>query len=349
MAKKTDAKRAAKKHAKEKKRQKKVAEKRANAPVRQADPLAHWKPALHGIEGLARMLQTDSHDASVLAEHMAKGGRKDAKEAWIPSRVAAFSTDALLAELAARGVVTDEAGFVAAAAGYESARKLAADVWGPLLSDGATVHDRDLVGQAAAVLWERWLPGRVTDETLRDRVRDLHDSRDDGDYVLEGLDKLLDETSYERLAQAWDETRFGEVVYELMQQSGYEMEDPAAAEPRVRRIRDRLPPHGLAWEGATLCLARLWDHDKRSEEAVTLLLDAADAAPPGFGYLVEAADILAYMDPLHALVDRAEATLRRAAGVAVEPGERDLLTQFADDLGAVRREAQEAAETEPEP
>lgn len=353
MAKTNDAKRAAKKHAKEKKRQKKVAEKRAIAPVQPRDPLAGWKPAVHGVEGLALLLRTDSHDASVLAEHMAKGGRKDAKQAWIPSRVAAFSTEALLGELAARGVVTDEATFVAVAEGYESARKLAADVWSPLLSEGSTVHDRDLVGQAAEVLWERWLPGRVTDEALRDRVRDMLDSREEGDYVLEELDKLLAETPYERIAQAWDASRFGEVVHELTQQSGYQMDDAAAAEERVRRIRDRLPAHGLAWEGATLCLARLWDYDKRSEDAVTLLLDAADAAPPGFAYLAEAVDILAYMDPLLPVVDRAEAALRRAADATEEPGRRKLTLDFVDELVAAREEARretaEAAATEPEP
>ncbi|MFN7147592.1 MAG: hypothetical protein ACK4YP_27740, partial [Myxococcota bacterium] len=331
MAKKNDAKRAAKKHAKEKKRQKKVAEKRATMAVRQADPLAHWKPALHGVEGLARMLQTDSHDASVLADHMAKSGRKDAKEAWIPSRVAAFSTEALVAELATRGVVTEEATFVAAAEGYQSARQLAAEVWGPLLAETATVHDRDLVGQAAEVLWERWIPGRVTDETLRDRLRDVHDLEDDGDATLEAVEALFGDASYARLARAWDEARLDADLYGFFAQSGYALKDPEAAEARVARVLPHLPPGGHAWEGATLCLARLADHGKRAEEAAAMLMDAAEAHPQRrVPLLAEAADILAYMEPGHPLTARALALLGAAAD-ALDGDDRELMIALREE------------------
>jgi hypothetical protein len=259
MAKKNDAKRAAKKHAKEKKRAKKIEKRREFGDAR-ADVLARWKPRTQGIEGLARLLKTGSHDASVLAETLATNhGRTDAALAWLPSRVRALSTESLLAELAKRGVVTNEAAFLALTAGHTSARRLAADHWGPLLSADADVHDRDLVGEAAEVLWERWAPALPTDEQLLDATRDTEDALDnEDDDALEQLEALFERAlghgGVPRLEAVGAEV--GDLARGYARTLVYVSErDPERGLALLESLRATAPVGGRSWNGLSASIA----------------------------------------------------------------------------------------------
>jgi hypothetical protein len=298
MAKKDAAKRAAKKHEKEKKRKKKL-EARPPRVVTQ-DPVDGWKPAIEGIEGLAHRLEVGSHDAAHLADLVATHGRrKDAGATWLPSKVRALSDAQILAELAARGVVTDESTFVTAAEAREGARDLAIELWKPMMTSNASVHDRDFVGESAVVLWERWAPHHLADEVLHDLLRSAFDHLEDGsnDVALEILcnawELARDNGGLERLARA--DTRGEGFLEELLGA----VDDLGEAEPKVHEralvalheIRESLPPGHEAFVHTVVNEARTLETLGRAKEGIELLLGAAPAWPGDPDVLGEAAEM----------------------------------------------------------
>ncbi|MDP2306113.1 MAG: hypothetical protein Q8P18_08795, partial [Pseudomonadota bacterium] len=262
MAKKSTAQRASKKHEKEKKRKKKLDARPPRAVKR--DPVDDWKPGIEGIEGLAHRLEVGSHDAAHLAELVATHGKRaDAKNTWLPGRVRALTTEQIVAELAARGVVTDEATFVALAEAGEGARDLAIETWKPMMSDTASPHDRDFVGEAAVALWERWAPHIVADEVLHDLLRAAFDQLEDG----------LREEGLETLCNVWELARDVGGLARLERADGrgehYAQElvtllDESADLPHpllergvvvVREVRDQLPAGHEGFVAAALAEA----------------------------------------------------------------------------------------------
>ena len=283
MSKKNGAQRAAKKHAKEKKRQKKLAERHAG-PL---DPLDRWRPEAHGIEGLARLLKTDSHHAAMLADLLAGEGKAGAAATWHPARVRALGTEGIVAGLAARGVATDAARFATLAAAYESSRLLAAERWGPLLAPDATVHDRDFVGQAAEVLWAEWAPERLSDEALADLAALVYEEEPGGvsvENLLHVWHRIRDVgglARYERAVGAAD--AFVESSLDAL-----EFYDDADVAPRfdtdavatmLVELRAATPPGTPIWTGLTLRYARLLVDAGRPHDAIEDLLGCAAAHP----------------------------------------------------------------------
>lgn len=172
MAKKTPAQRAKKKHQKEVKRSKKLATRPPKGPIVHTppNPLLGWDPATEGVLGLAKRYGISLHAAAQLAERQAgKNAYAGADGLWLPTRVAALSTEELLTELGARGVHIHEASFVELTTRYAGGRAIAAE-W--LTDLAGTVHDHDFVGQAAEELWVRWAGGVVSDEMLMDLLED---------------------------------------------------------------------------------------------------------------------------------------------------------------------------------
>lgn len=187
MAKKTAAQRAAKKHAKEVKRKKRLAARPAPTT-----PESRWKPEVEGIAGLARRMDVDRHVAATLAEQLyASGERPDAAAAWLPSRVDALSTDALLERLQALGIDADAESFAALALEHASTIRLFESAWSPHLPIDATVHDADLAAEAVEALWGRWLPDVLPEEWVRDTLFDATDAINEREFD-ECLALLLD-------------------------------------------------------------------------------------------------------------------------------------------------------------
>jgi hypothetical protein len=192
MAKKNNsaAQRNKKKHAKEVKRKGKPSTRpgRLPAPAPLAKSRFGWLPAKEGIEGLAARVGIHYYEAAYgAAEHA--GATPDLLPSVVmtPARIVALGTPALLARLAALGVVTDQDAFLAAIGSEVSAVKLANDAWIPLLADGATVHDRDLVRLAACELWKRFRPEIPSTEGLLDLFHQGFDlaRKDDDSGALE--------------------------------------------------------------------------------------------------------------------------------------------------------------------
>lgn len=160
------AKRGRKKHEKAKKRAASLAERRAAAAAPPRSPMEAWRPAREGLEGLARRMDLPIHTAVRYAEALAAQGHEGAGSCWLPSRVGALSTDALLDALSAHGVETNPSAFAALAVEHASAWTLAARAWRPSLDPVYGPRDRDLLGVAAMILWERWLPDRLSGEQI---------------------------------------------------------------------------------------------------------------------------------------------------------------------------------------
>lgn len=345
MAKKNDAKRAAKKHAKEKKRQKKLAA-RPTAPY---DPIDRWNAAATGIEGLARLLKTDSHHAAIVADLLALQNQKGAAATWHPARVRALPEEVLLAELAKRGVVTDEASFAALATRYDSARVLAAENWGPAMAPDATPHDRDLVGEAAEVLWSRWGGDKLSDEQLADRVGLLLTAWEDGD-----ADATIDD-----LFAAWESVRErgglaridraagsgeGFVATVLDAIEAYDEDDagelPPLDRPRALRVVDELraelPVGTQTWVGTALTHARLLVDEMRPLDAIEGLLARAAEQPSNPALPMEAVELYGAiaddLPDLHARIAAAVAATRDAG----PPKFRDLSASLLAYLEQVR-------------
>ncbi len=162
--------RSKKKHAKEVKRKNKlfVPPARRPAPL-PAESRFGWRPAEEGIEGLAARVGIHYYEAAYgAAEHAGATLTLLPSMVMTPARIAALGTPALLARLAALGVVTDQDTFVSAAGAGVSAVKLANDTWLPLLADSTTVHDRDFLRLAACELWKRFRPETPSTEGLLD-------------------------------------------------------------------------------------------------------------------------------------------------------------------------------------
>lgn len=336
MAKKDAAKRAAKKHEKEKKRKKKL---EARPPrVAKQDPVDAWKPAIEGIEGLAHRMEVGSHDAAHLADLVASHGRRaDAKQTWLPSKVRALTTEQILAELAARGVTTDEATFLAAAEAREGARDLAIELWKPMMRSNASPHDRDFVGEAAVALWERWAPHHVSDEVLHDLLRAAFDHLEDG-ATVEAIDALStlwelarEAGGVDRLARA--DGRGEGFTHELAQLLDEPGDTPPAALERglatLREVRETLPPGHDSFIHAIVSEARTLEALGRPAEAIDLLLATAPGFPLEPDLLGEAAEIFA-LNP-HVTPGRGEdvrdaltAARDAAAGPVREVYENDL-------------------------
>jgi len=298
MAKKDAAKRAAKKHEKEKKRKKKL-DARPPRVVKQ-DPVDGWKPAIEGIEGLAHRLEVGSHDAAHLADLVATHGRrKDAAVTWLPSKVRALTDAQILAELAARGVVTDESTFVAAAEAREGARDLAIELWKPMMRATASVHDRDFVGESAVVLWERWAPHHLADEVLHDLLREAFDHIEDDKHdaalgVLCHVWELARENGgLDRIARADGR---GDSFLEALLGS---VDDLGPAEPKLHEralatlheIREVLPADHDAFVHTLVNEARTLETLGRAKDGIELLLAAAPAWPEDPDVLGEAAEM----------------------------------------------------------
>ena len=348
MAKKNDAKRAAKKHAKEKKRQKKLA-----ARDVAFDPIDRWRPAEHGIEGLARLLKSDSHHAAIVADLLAAEGKKGAADTWHPARVAALGVDSVVAGLAERGIATDATSFAAQAAGHTSARALAVAHWAPSMRTDATVHDRDFVGEAAEVLWNAWAPERLNDEQLADRVALLYadfEERPDGAFVADflaiwaSIRELGGLARFERAVGSRD----GFVATFLDALEAYDEADdlPAydaeAAVRALRELRAECAPGTQVWTGITLRLARLLDDRGRGDEALEDLLVSAAAHPALPALPMEAVELfLALPEEPPGLYERVAAAVR-ASIAAGPPKFRELgatLLAYLDESRAAKNPA----------
>lgn len=202
------AKRAAKKHQREVKRRKAVAL-RGRAPAEPLAPHEAWRPVQEGIEGLAARMGISVHSAGGLAEHLANGhGKRDAAGIWLPSKLRLMDVPAVVAGLAERGLVTDEARFREAAARHVSTRSLAEIEWFPLLSEELGVHDRDFCSQAATRLWGEWYPDLTSDEQLSDQLDRAEnalwgeDPEEAAQQLLTAWALLAPETAPRRIADA---------------------------------------------------------------------------------------------------------------------------------------------------
>jgi hypothetical protein len=179
-----------KKHAKEVKRKGKPSTRpsRVQAPAPPAKPRFGWLPATEGIEGLAARVGIHYYEAACnAADHAGAAPNLLPSVVMIPSRVAALGTPALLARLAALGVVTDHDAFLATIGAEVSAVELANDVWIPHLAASTTVHDRDFVRLAACELWRRFRPEMPSTEGLLDLLHRGfdHARRDDDPRAVE--------------------------------------------------------------------------------------------------------------------------------------------------------------------
>ena len=182
--------RSKKKHANEVKRKDKPSTRpsRFLAPEPPAKPRFGWLPAAEGIEGLAARVGIHYYEAACnAADHAGATPNLLPSVVMIPSRVAALGTPALLARLAALGVVTDQDAFLATIGAEVSAVKLANDVWIPHLAASTTVHDRDFVRLAACELWKRLRPETPSTEGLLDLLHRGfdHARRDDDPAAVE--------------------------------------------------------------------------------------------------------------------------------------------------------------------
>ncbi len=287
MTKKDAAKREAKKHEKEKKRKKKLVAR--GGELTRRDPVDAWRPAAEGIEGLAHRMKTGSHDAAYLADLVAKHGRRaDARTTWLPSRVRALTDAQILAELAARGVVTDKPRFVAAAEANEGARDMAFALWKPKMLPDATVHDRDFLGEASVALWARWLPHHVSDEALHDRLRAAFDHLDDG-AEAKALDALLaawalarDHGGIPRIERvdSYGECFLGTLLDLLFYESRNRTAEALAGDfATLREIRESLPADHDQLAEVVLGEAGVLQVLDRREEAIELLLALAPTCP----------------------------------------------------------------------
>lgn len=341
MAKKSSAQRAAKKHEKEKKRKKMLLTRPSRAPKR--DPVDDWKPGLEGIEGLAHRLEVGSHAAAHLAELVATHDhRRDAQATWLPGRVRALTTDQILAELAARGVVTDEATFVALAEAREGARDLAIEMWKPMMKAAASPHDRDFVGEAAVTLWERWAPHVVVDELLHDLLRDGFDQIEDG----------LREEGLRTLCNVWDHARDVGGLARLGRADGrgeaYAQElvallDESADLPRdllergvviVREVRDQLPADHEAFVFAAIAEAFTLEVLGRKAAAIEGLLALASSYPLEPDLLGEAVEIHGAWDAAPTALGEQIRDALTAARDAAEGPVRDVYDTDLERLNA---------------
>ena len=149
------AQRSKKKHQKELKRRPKV----GSPPLPQADRDRPWNPEKEGIERLSRRVRRSFATVAHQLPQMSTVPL-DALPAfvWTRPRIAALATSELLARLAALGITTTEADFVAAIEAESSAVRFATRAWLPLVPRGSGVHDRDFVLLAACALFQRLRP-----------------------------------------------------------------------------------------------------------------------------------------------------------------------------------------------
>ena len=162
--------RSKKKHAKEVKRKNKPSTRpaRFSVPVpAPAEARFGWRPAEEGIEGLANRVGIPYYQAAYrAADHVGATPALLPHMVMTPVRLAALETPALLARLAALGIVTDHDAFLAATGTEASAVKFANEAWLPLLVGSTTVHDRDFLRLAACELWKRFRPETPSIEGL---------------------------------------------------------------------------------------------------------------------------------------------------------------------------------------
>lgn len=271
------AKRAAKKHAKEVKRRREIADRGRPAPEPRS-PLDAWRPAKEGIEGLARRMELSTHEAGRVAEALHQNhGRKDAAQAWLPSRLTAMNATTIVEALGKLGITIDEPTFQPMAAEYLSARKLAESEWIPALGVESTVHDRDFCGEAAERLWALWCPALASDEVITDQMV-LAEGLLDSASTSEAMQGLVDawkcmdpESAPQRLAAAGHTESFLEFCTELLEErpdspGQYDPSAPALREA-LRRIRD----HGGLSEAAEFRVISTVDY-------LNWQIDGADAA-----------------------------------------------------------------------
>ncbi len=149
------AQRSKKKHQKELKRRPKV----GSPPLPQADRDRPWNPEKEGIERLSRRVRRSFATVAHQLPRMSTVPL-DALPAfvWTRPRIAALATSELLVRLAALGITTTEADFVAAIEAESSAVRFATRAWLPLVPRGSGVHDRDFVLLAACALFQRLRP-----------------------------------------------------------------------------------------------------------------------------------------------------------------------------------------------
>lgn len=333
--KKNAAQRGKKKHEKEKKRAKKLEERRKSSPevrpVRTAEEL--WRPAAEGIEGLARRKGWPGYDAALRADALAAGDRPEAQVCWLPSRVRALSTDQILDELAARGVITNGSAFAALAEGASSSWALAQTAWWPLLGPEQGPHDRDLLGVAATELWRRWLPEVVSDERLCEAMDDINNARLSGaDLVgrlldlwgvvqpLGGLSRLEQARIHDAFVEALDDTLTWE-----------NDEDYSAFVPELREIAAQATlgdPFRASLE------VTIWRYSSPDEREATLSALLAEGQDEPWGVRLAGALLLAVNDATPAQLEALDRALQAAQARrdALMPMLRVDLEDMAEDL-----------------
>jgi hypothetical protein len=98
----------------------------------------------------------------------------------VPSRVAALTTEAILARLETQGVTTDPEQFRSAAANRNSAWTIGEE-WVRGLKRLVDRDVRDFLGLAACELWKRWIAERPSVEMLDDRMQEGYEAVAEGD------------------------------------------------------------------------------------------------------------------------------------------------------------------------
>ncbi|GDX78311.1 hypothetical protein LBMAG42_01220 [Deltaproteobacteria bacterium] len=352
MAKKNNgksAKRAAKKHQKEVKRRKAVAL-RGRAAAEPLAPHEAWRPAREGIEGLAARMGISVHSAGGLAEHLAKKhGRHEAADLWLPSRLRAMDVPALVAALAERGIVTDEARFREAAAPYTSARSLAEIEWFPLLSERHGVHDRDFCGQAATRLWSEWYLECASDEQLADQLDRAEDALW-GEDPEEAVQQLLTawgllepESAPRRLAGAELLARFLKLAEAAVAGDFPELELQPETRASLGDVLRRLQADLRMEEELELQLSELLDDidwsQGQADAVITRLLEATVSSGDPMPVMDAAALVLAKNDASHEQYQRVREAVEAALATVPDELREDMLA-WRDELDGALADGQ---------
>jgi len=204
------AQRAKKKHQKDKKRKLEVVKKRRTEAERLAveaevrsmhrareDVLRDWKPEQEGVHGLAMRSQRNLFETARSLEHLAHHGTALPDYLWTTSRIAALSTEDIVAKLAPIGIETSQAGFAEGSKQDISALGYWERAWEPGLADTTPVRDLDFAALAACELWQRWQPERPSSEMMLARLIDADEAEHHEDYALAG-EKALEMWSFLR-------------------------------------------------------------------------------------------------------------------------------------------------------
>ena len=324
---KDSGKRGAKRAEKAQKRARKLDARRREAARPPANPIDEWRPLQEGIEGLARRLTLPQQMAARVADAAAQV-RPSASSCWLPTRVAALETDALLGLMADRGVSTSEPELRALALAHEAARTLAEQAWWPALGPEATPHDRDLLSEAAEVLWRRWCPDLLSNEQIEDTLhaaaRALEARPVDGAAARAGImsiwHKLRSQGGLVRLGETGMDAYLGQLLADITELSPASL-DLSVTSPELE-IAAALDPSDLS---RARIEAAIWAEtsDPAVQDAILDAHLAALALDPASPCAIGLATLLLELEGEEVTVLQATRVAAAAAEARVALGEDD--------------------------